>query len=130
MTPVSDTVAIAAAIVLGAAFVLAGSSKLAAGKAWPAQAAGLGAPTWSVGPLPWIELVLGAVLISNLTRRPASIAALALLVALTGLVVVRLGEGRHPPCACFGAWSARPLGPGHVVRNGLLIVLAVVAATA
>ena len=125
-----DTIGIASAIVLGAAFVLAGSSKLAAGRAWPAQASGLGAPAWSVRPLPWIELVLGAILISNLIRRPASITALVLLVVFTVLVIARLAEGRHPPCACFGAWSARPLGPGHVVRNGLLIVLAVVAAAA
>ena len=117
-----------AAILLGAAFVLAGASKLAAGRAWPAQAAGLGAPEWLVGPLPWVELVLGALLISNLLRRPASIVALVLLLLFSTLVIARLRDGRHPPCACFGAWSARPLGPGHLVRNGLLVVLAIVAA--
>jgi uncharacterized membrane protein YphA (DoxX/SURF4 family) len=121
---------IVAAILLGAAFVLAGASKLAAGRAWPAQAAGLGAPGWSVGAIPWVELVLGAILISNLVRRLASIVALVLLLVFSSLVVARLREGRHPPCACFGAWSARPLGPGHLVRNGLLVVLAVVAAAA
>ncbi len=125
-----DAAGIVAAILLGAAFVLAGASKLAAGRAWPEQAAALGAPAWSVGPLPWSELVLGAVLISNLVRRPASIAALGLLLVFSALLIARLREGRHPPCACFGAWSARPLGPGHVVRNGFLVVLAAVAALA
>jgi uncharacterized membrane protein YphA (DoxX/SURF4 family) len=125
-----DAVGPVAAILLGAAFVLAGASKLAAGRAWPNQAAGLGAPKWSIGPLPWVELVLGAVLVSNLVRRPASIVALVLLLVFSTLVIARLREGRHPPCACFGAWSARPLGPGHLVRNGLLVVLAVVAAAA
>jgi uncharacterized membrane protein YphA (DoxX/SURF4 family) len=125
-----DTVGIVAAILLGAAFVLAGASKLAAGRQWPAQAAGLGAPPWSVGALPWVELVLGALLISDVIRPVASIVALALLLVFSSLVIARLREGRHPPCACFGAWSARPLGPGHVVRNGLLVVLAVVAAAA
>ena len=123
-------VGIVAAILLGAAFVLAGASKLAAGRTWPVQAAGLGAPSWSIGPLPWIELGLGAILISNLIRRPASIAALVLLVAFSVLLIARLREGRHPPCACFGAWSARPLGPGHLVRNGVLVVLAIVSAAA
>ena len=123
-------VGIVAAILLGAAFVLAGASKLAAGRTWQVQAAGLGAPSWSVGPLPWIELGLGAILISNLIRRPASIAALVLLVAFSVLLIARLREGRHPPCACFGAWSARPLGPGHLVRNGVLVVLAIVSAAA
>ena len=121
---------IVAAILLGAAFVLAGASKLAAGRAWPAQAAGLGAPAWSVGALPWVELVLGALLISNLVRRPASIVALVLLLLFSTLVVARLRDGRRPPCACFGAWSVRPLGLGHLVRNGLLVVLAIVAAAA
>ena len=126
----SDTVGVVAAIVLGAAFVLAGASKLAAGSAWPAQAAGLGAPTWSVAPLPWIELGLGGILVSNLVRRPAAIVALVLLLVFSSLVIARLREGRHPPCACFGAWSARPLGAGHLVRNGVLVVLAIVAAAA
>ena len=126
----SDTVGVVAAILLGAAFVLAGASKLAAGSAWPAQAAGLGAPTWSVAPLPWVELGLGAILVSNLVRRPAAIVALVLLLVFSSLVIARLREGRHPPCACFGAWSARPLGPGHLVRNGVLVVLAIVAAAA
>jgi uncharacterized membrane protein YphA (DoxX/SURF4 family) len=125
---VSDTVGVIAAILLGAAFVLAGASKLAAGSGWSAQAAGLGAPVWSIRPLPWVELVLGAVLISNLVRRPAAIAALVVLLVFSSLLIARLREGRHPPCACFGAWSARPLGPGHLVRNGALVVLAVIAA--
>ena len=123
-------VAIVAAILLGAAFVVAGASKLAAGSAWPAQAAGLGAPAWSVAPLPWFELGLGAILISNLARRPAAIVGLVLLLALSSIVVVRLREGKHPPCACFGAWSARPIGPAHLVRNGVLVMLAVLAAVA
>ena len=125
-----DIVGIVAAVLLGAAFVLAGASKVAAGRDWPAQAAGLGAPTWSIAPLPWIELGLGAILISNLARRPASIAALVLLAVFSTLLIMRLREGRHPPCACFGAWSVRPLGPRHLVRNGVLVAAAVVAAAA
>jgi uncharacterized membrane protein YphA (DoxX/SURF4 family) len=127
---VSDIAGVVAAILLGAAFVLAGASKLASGSAWPAQAVGLGAPTWSVAPLPWFELGLGAILISNLARRPAAIVALVVLLVFSWIVIARLREGRHPPCACFGAWSARPLGAGHLVRNGVLVVLAIVAAAA
>ena len=124
-------VGVVAAILLGAAFVVAGASKLAAGRTWPAQAAGLGAPAWSIRPLPWIELGLGAILISNLVRRPAAIARTRCSSSCSRrFVIARLREGRHPPCACFGAWSARPLGPGHLVRNGVLVVLAIVAAAA
>ena len=64
-------------------------------------------------------------------RRLVSIpgAALVLLVAFTGLIALRLARGEHPPCACFGAWSAKPIGPSHLLRNGALIVLSIVALT-
>jgi uncharacterized membrane protein YphA (DoxX/SURF4 family) len=123
-------IAVVASVVLGVAFVVAGGSKLAAGEQWPAQARGLGAPQWSIPIVPWMELALGAVLVAQVARRAAAIAALAVLVAFTGLIVMRLREGRHPPCACFGAWSAKPLGVGHVVRNAVLAALAVVALAA
>jgi uncharacterized membrane protein YphA (DoxX/SURF4 family) len=123
-------IAVVASVLLGVAFVVAGGSKLAAGEQWPAQARGLGAPQWSIPIVPWMELALGAVLVAQVARRAAAIAALAVLVAFTGLIVMRLREGRHPPCACFGAWSAKPLGVGHVVRNAVLAALAVVALAA
>ena len=50
-----------------------------------------------------------------------------MLVAFTALIGVALAHGRHPPCACFGAWSAKPIGAGHLVRNAALIVLALLA---
>jgi hypothetical protein len=52
---------------------------------------------------------------------------LLVLVGFTVLILRRLAEGRRPPCACFGAWSTKPLGRGHVVRNLGFIALAVVA---
>ncbi len=118
-----STIALVASVVLGVAFLLAGGSKLAAGDAWPAQAAGLGAPSIAVPTLPWIELVIGAALVFRLLPPVPAIAALALLVAFTVLIGVRLAEGERPPCACFGAWSAKPIGPSHLVRNGGLIAL-------
>jgi uncharacterized membrane protein YphA (DoxX/SURF4 family) len=117
-----------AAVLLGAAFVLAGASKLAAGDAWRLQARDLGAPRWSVVPLPWIELTIGALLIVQVWRRPMALAALGLLAAFTALILGNLRQGRRPPCACFGAWSARPVGRGHVIRNLVLMALAGAAA--
>jgi uncharacterized membrane protein YphA (DoxX/SURF4 family) len=117
----------AAAILLGLAFLVAGGSKLAAGPGWPEQARGLGAPAVVIPVLPWFELVLGAVLVVQVAPIVATVVALGLLAAFTVLIVRRLAEGRHPPCACFGAWSAKPLGWGHVARNAALAGLAVVA---
>ena len=122
-----DTVAVVASVAVGVAFLVAGGSKLAARESWPSQARGLGAPGWAIPVTPWFELGLGAVLIVQLARRPAAAVALAVLCAFTTLLVLRLREGVRPPCACFGAWSAKPLGPGHLARNGALIVVAAVA---
>ena len=113
-----------ASIVLGGAFVLAGGTKLAAGTAWSRQAVDLGAPRWTIPFVPWTELALGAGLVVQLARGWLAATAGLLLTAFTVLILVQLARGRRPRCACFGAWSARPLGPGHVARNGGLLALA------
>lgn len=116
-----------ASVLLGIAFVVAGGAKLAAGPAWPTQAAALGAPRLAIPALPWVEVSIGAALVARLVMPVPAIAALALLVAFSALIAVRLAQGERPVCACFGAWSARPIGAGHLVRNGVLAVLGVLA---
>jgi uncharacterized membrane protein YphA (DoxX/SURF4 family) len=120
-------IGIVASILVGSAFVLAGASKLAVGQAWPAQARELGAPSWSPLVVPWFELVVGATLIAGLVRPVPALLAIGALVVFTALIVARLREGRRPSCACFGAWSAKPIGASHVVRNAVLLALAVIA---
>ncbi len=120
-------VSLVASVLLGVAFVVAGAAKLAAGDEWPAQAAGLGAPRVAIGPLPWIELALGAALVAQLAEPWPAVAAIVLLVGFSGLIARRLAAGAHPPCACFGAWSARPIGPAHLARNFGLMVLGLLA---
>ncbi len=122
-----SSIAAVAAVVLGVAFLVAGGSKIAAADKWPEQARGLGAPALVIPVLPWFEIVLGAVLVVQVATVVAAIVALAMLMAFTVLIVRRLAEGRHPPCACFGAWSAKPLGWGHVARNVALMIVAVLA---
>ncbi len=122
-----SAVGVVASILLALVFLVSGGSKIAAGPAWPEQARGLGAPTVVVPVLPWVEIVLGAVLAMRLAPIAAATAALALLVGFTALIVRRLSQGRHPPCACFGSWSAKPLGAGHVARNVGFMALAVCA---
>lgn len=125
-----DLVAVIASAILGIAFAVAGGSKIAAGDSWPAQARGLGAPNWTIPLVPWIEIAVGAALIAQLVPPWPAVVALAMLLAFTALIGVALSQGRHPPCACFGAWSARPIGPGHLARNGVLIAVALVAVLA
>lgn len=122
-----DLIAVVAAIVLGVAFLVAGGSKVAAGASWATQATDLGAPRWVVPLLPWVEIVLGAALVTQVARRPAAVAAVVLLVAFSGLIAIRLSQGRRPPCACFGAWSTKPIGPRDLVRNTALIAVGLFA---
>lgn len=122
-----DLLADLAAVVAGAAFVVAGASKLAARDSWRRQATDLGAPPLVVVPLPFVELVIGASLIVGLAKPFAAIAAIVLLVAFTALLALRISQGRRPSCACFGAWSASPIGPKHLARNGALLAIAVLA---
>ena len=123
------TVAVVAGVVLGAVLLLSGAAKLAAGPRWAAQAAALGSPAVAVPVLPWLEIGLGALLVTGVWRPVVALAAAALLTVFTALLVVRLVQGRRPPCACFGAWSTRPIGVGAVARNVVLIALALLAAT-
>lgn len=120
-------VATVASVILGASFLVAGASKLAEREAWPAQARGLHAPAVVIPIVPWWELVLGALLVVQGGRPFVAVLALATLLAFSVLIARRLAAGDHPPCACFGAWSATPIGSRHLVRNGVLMVLAVLA---
>jgi uncharacterized membrane protein YphA (DoxX/SURF4 family) len=125
-----STPAVLASVALGLSFLVAGGSKVAAGDAWPDQARGMGAPAVVIPVVPWFEIALGAVLVAQVDRVAAAVVALLVLVAFTALIVRRLAQGQHPPCACFGAWSAKPLGWTHVVRNVALMAIAAVAIVA
>lgn len=117
-----------AAVLLGAVFIVSGVSKLADPERWRPQAAELVDSRPIAVVLPLIEVAIGALLVAGWQRRWVASAAGLLLVAFTALLVVRLRQGRRPPCACFGTWSTTPLGWGHVLRNGGFIALAVIAA--
>jgi uncharacterized membrane protein YphA (DoxX/SURF4 family) len=125
-----STVGLVASIIVGVAFVVAGASKVAAGEQWPATAREMGAPAITIPFVPWVELVIGASLVAQLAVPVPAIAALGLLVAFTALIVIRLLGDDRPPCACFGSWSAEPIGRIHVIRNAILMALAVVAMSA
>ena len=123
-----DVISTVAAVVLGVVFLVSGGSKIASHADWTRLSAEFGAPPIIRVTLPWTELILGALLIVQIGRPVVAVAALVLLVGFTIAIVVRLRQGRHPQCACFGAWSSRPLGWGHVARNLVLMAVAIVAA--
>ncbi len=72
--------------------------------------------------------MVAALLLVQWQRAVAAWCAVALLGAFTVLLVVKLARGERPPCACFGSWTAAPIGPANVVRNLVLVAVAVAAA--
>jgi hypothetical protein len=78
--------------------------------------------------LPFVEVVLGAMLIVQWHRTAMAIVAAALLAGFTALLALRISQGRRPPCACFGSLSTEPIGGRHLLRNAALFSLAVAAA--
>lgn len=112
---------------MGAVFIYAGMQKAQEKDRWIADAAALGVSASVARPLPWIETALGAALILGGIAGFMRLAAVALLVALTTVIVGNLRRGNRPPCACFGSRHARPISWWTVVRNLALIALLVVA---
>jgi hypothetical protein len=59
--------------------------------------------------------------------RPVASAAFAVATVLLGVltsgIALALRRGSSAPCACFGA-SSRPLSRRHLVRNGVLMLIA------
>ena len=119
---------VAASVVLGAVLVVSGVMKFAAPQQWRAQSGDLGVPRFVATIVPLAELVVGALLIAQIARRPVAVVAGAMLLAFTALLVVRLSQGRRPPCACFGVWSTKPISWADVARNAVFVALAVAIA--
>ena len=125
----ASTVGAAAAILTAAVLQVAGVSKVARPAEWRSQAAGLGVPSVVARVVPYVEITVGALLLLQVQRHVVAWLAVALFAAFTVLLVVRLAQGKRPPCACFGSLSSKPIGLGHVARNAAFIVVAVLAAT-
>jgi uncharacterized membrane protein YphA (DoxX/SURF4 family) len=123
---IDDTVATTAAVLAGGTLVVAGALKLAR-PSWQADAAALGVPTALARPVPVVELLVGSLLAVGLGTTITGGAAAALYLAFTALLVRRLRAGARPVCACFGAFSRRPISWWSVVRNLVLTMCAVLA---
>jgi uncharacterized membrane protein YphA (DoxX/SURF4 family) len=117
-----------ASAALGAVFLISGVLKVSAPQQWHAQSAGLGVARPIAAVVPFAEVVVGTLLVTQIARRVAALAAVVLLVGFTTLLVLRLVQGRRPPCACFGAWTTKPIGWRNVLRNAVFLALAAVVA--
>ncbi|TSA54787.1 MAG: hypothetical protein D4R44_00830 [Actinobacteria bacterium] len=115
------------AAVVGVVFIFAGIQKLLAGIEWLVQAKQLRPPRIAqplVPLVPYIELVVGGLLIGGWWEMPVRTVAIGLLTSFTVLLTARLAAGERPPCACFSFRSSRPISWSNVTRNcGLLALL-------
>jgi len=114
----------AAAVVLAAVFALAAVAKLRDldATADGFEALGLPSPAVFAAVIPLAEV--GIVTLLLIVPAAGAIAALVTLAFFTTFLVGRLRAGVHAPCACFGSVRALPLSGADVLRNVLLIVLA------
>jgi hypothetical protein len=77
--------------------------------------------------LPLVELTAGALLLPTFTRCVGAVLAIALLACVSAAVLINLLRGRrHIECGCD--IDEVPLSAGLLVRNGVMVVLAFVAA--
>jgi uncharacterized membrane protein YphA (DoxX/SURF4 family) len=121
-------VIVVASVLLGAVFIVSGVTKVASPQLWRTQSSDLGVPSVAAAVVPYAELAVGALLVAQLGRSAAAMAAAVMLLAFTALLIVRLSQGRRPPCACFGALSSKPISWTNVVRNAVFLALAVAVA--
>lgn len=70
------------------------------------------------------ETAVPILLVLNRTAWLGFIVATGVVTAFTVAIAAALRDGERSPCRCFGA-SQNPLSRLHLVRNGLLIVVAV-----
>jgi uncharacterized membrane protein YphA (DoxX/SURF4 family) len=73
--------------------------------------------------LPWVEMVLGALLVLGLGLFPTALAATALMLIFTVVVTRDVLQNRRTSCACFGRFSSEKVSELTVLRDLFLLVL-------
>lgn len=117
----------ACAIVLAAIFVRSGTAKLARPGVTAASFSALGVPGSAAAArmVPATELVVAALLL-GLPRIGGSL-AVGILLAFTLILRRAIRSGSTAPCNCLGSAASEPVSRVDVLRNGLLLLLAVAA---
>ena len=125
-----DRIELFARLALAAVFALAGSAKLA-DRAGSRQAViDFGLPRRLAAPLglavPLAEILVAFLLLPATTASWGGAGALVLLGAFTVGITYNLARGRSPDCHCFGQLHSKPVGWPTLVRNLVLIGVALI----
>jgi hypothetical protein len=114
---------LAGRLAVAVVFAVAALAKLADPGGTRASLRAFGVPAWAAGPggwaLPLIELAVAGLLVPAETARVGAVAALALLVVFSAVLVRELARGEDVRCNCFGALSA-PSASRALARNAVL----------
>jgi hypothetical protein len=123
-----EATAVACAFGLAAVFVAAAGFKLLDGATTIAEFDGLGLPRSGLLArlVPAVEVLTAALLLVR--PRLGSMASVVLLAVFTAVLARALHQGKSATCGCFGAVGAAPISSATLVRNGVLMVMAVAAA--
>ena len=79
---------------------------------------------------PILELIVGSFLLVGFFTRYAALAAVAMFVLFTGLLIYDLSRGKNQSCHCFGRISDEKLTPMAIVRNVALMLMSLLVALA
>jgi uncharacterized membrane protein YphA (DoxX/SURF4 family) len=124
-----DVTGIVARVLLGIVFIWAGIAKVRTAH-WSMLAIEAGTPRSVVVALPVIEGLLGLALVMQVLTNVFPWIALALLAAFTTTLAVRYAKGSKAPCNCFGGKGNDPVDATTFIRNGALMLLALLGALA
>jgi uncharacterized membrane protein YphA (DoxX/SURF4 family) len=119
-------------VLLGGVFLYAAWTKLR--QPWLVFALSIDAyqllPEWAVlttaRVLPWLELAIGALLLTGVWLRYVSIVAAVILGVFFLTMLVSFGKGMGIDCGCFGVGEA--LTAKTLARDGLLLASAITLA--
>jgi thiol-disulfide isomerase/thioredoxin len=125
---VLDALLLTSRLLLAAVLAVAALAKLADREGSRQAVVAFGAPRSAAAPLalvlPVAELAVAVLLLPAATALAGALGALVLLLLFSAAIALNLVRGREPECHCFGQLHSAPAGPGALVRNGLLAVVA------
>ncbi|MCA1846389.1 MAG: DoxX family membrane protein [Actinobacteria bacterium] len=120
---------LAARMVLGVVFGLAGAAKLMDRVGGRRALVDFGIPPRFAAPgavlVPVAELGVAAALLARPWARLGAVGALVLLVVFSVALAVNLAAGRKTDCHCFGRLHSSPIGSATLLRNGVLAGLSI-----
>src|SRR5579872_5520907 len=115
------TVLLLIARAAGALFIFSGVSKLVSRYAFLASLRALFLPSLIIAPvaavLPWLEVMIGSLLVMGFLALYTAWVSLALLLTFSLVAIVAIVRGVDVPCSCFGTTSRAPLSWKTLVRN-------------